>query len=153
MRGVILLGKEHAIFNQLPYLDRAEEIGIGVTFGGGQEGCRCATLFSFFLFSEDKRESVNRRDLLRREIPFSGLQSGLIQVIMYFMEWMGGVRGTRWYHEQALRNLAFDRISPGVLSEIPNSRTFLDKYFLIGVRPRVGTFYPVVLSKFDFDKL
>jgi len=104
MRGVIrFLEKEHAIFNQLPYLDRAEEIGIGMTFRGGQEGSSFRDfMFSLLSPSRDKRESISDRDLLREKFHLRVLTSGRIGLIYFLSGWKNSV-GSRWYHEQALR--------------------------------------------------
>jgi hypothetical protein len=102
LNGVIsFLSRERAIFNQLPFLDRAEELRTGKRLRRKWTG-KSVRDYVLSLFSRDggKRESTSDRDRLRNEFHLPILASGLIGTIYFLDGWKDSV-GSRWYHAQA----------------------------------------------------
>ncbi len=102
LKGVIsFLAKDCAIFNQLPFLDRAEELRTGTRLRRRQKGESVRDyVLSLFSLDWEKRESISDRDRFRNEFHLPILRSGLITT-MYFLNGWRDSEGSRWYHDRA----------------------------------------------------
>ena len=101
LKGVIsFLARERAVFNQLPFLDRAEEIGTGKAVRRLRSGSLRDYVLSLFSRGREKRERISDRDRLRKEFHLPILRSGLIHTIYFLNGWRDS-EGSRWYHDRA----------------------------------------------------
>jgi hypothetical protein len=85
--------KDHAVFNQMPFLKVARRIA-------RRKASPVQRVLSFFLFWRKKKESAIDRHEFREKFHLPIVRSGYIQE-MYFMAGWEDSTGARWYHDQA----------------------------------------------------
>ena len=101
LKGVIsFLAKERAIFNQLPFLDRAEDIRMGRAARRPRNWSVRDYVRSLFSRGRAKRERISDRDRIEEEFHLPVLRSGLIRTIFFLNGWRDS-EGSRWYHDRA----------------------------------------------------
>jgi hypothetical protein len=102
LKGVIVfLSKQCAVFNQLPFLDRAEDLLLGRP-SRFRETFRSYvnSLFPRVSRDQERRKRTMNEDRFRTEFHLPILQSGLIDTL-YFLNGWPDSEGSRWYHDRA----------------------------------------------------